>query len=658
MPTSKFSKGYKKKPGSTPPQGPPPAPPSHSGGTSGDLSIPGYTPSTPTTPYNPSAPPTPVQQQIRHKRATPSTSTANPLADQYLLSRLVDLVTPGPTAAEIAQAASTLGVKPKALSAGVSSAAGGVSAGIKELGRDVAEGVKEATKLPDHRVVRAFGHKTLGTPTLRQVSQAYDKGQLGVNRKGKLTVPATRHAAQGLAAARKEYRTRAVPHVSGVPNEDQRRFAISLSKHSKLPLKLAAEWALQEGGGWGSDGVSGGEAGEQNWLGVGYPGEPTAMSRSHYFNGVTPEQAGKNTALWLEGKIGGEFDYHAADSIIGISRLAKSGASEEEIRRYIEGPSAWGTGQISQSGVTVSGGKAPPAITQQLQAASRLAASLGIPTHQAKNAEPEKPPWLLAGGPKNVKHAVEVVGKEPLKKWLKPTNSGTAGYWRNIATLNPVFAGQLVKLAKATGEPIVVTSGYRSTEDQEAIDPGTNPAAPPGYSAHQFGMAADTEMSQRQAELAPQFGLEHGAAGPGVADPPHTELTDMGLIKKAMQYGPIRSGYAPDGWQSVGDLGSFTAPANLAEGGESYGGGAATGAAIGGALPTASGGGAPSVAAQKKQGIAPAVSLGQVPISSLLDVHSPLPRAFQQFELGEAPEEEGSGVDEGTIARILRGRRR
>jgi hypothetical protein len=122
----------------------------------------------------------------------------------------------------------------------------------------------------------------------------------------------------------------------------------------------------------------------------------------------------------------------------------------------------------------------------------------------------------------------------------------------------------------------------------------------------------------------------------------------MALIKKAMQYGPIRSGYAPAGWQSEGDLGGFTAPADLAEGGGSYAGGAVSGGSVAGGGAGVSDG---SPAATKAlASFAP--SMAQVPISSLLALQSLTPAAYDQYQLGAAPEEEGSGAT-GTIARIL-----
>lgn len=175
-----------------------------------------------------------------------------------------------------------------------------------------------------------------------------------------------------------------LPSIEGFDNPDQKEFAEWFSHYSKLPPKLAGEWTKQEGGGWGSTGVSGGQAGEQNWLGVGYPGRNTPMSESHYFNGVTPKQAAKNTALWIEGKIGHEFGYRAAPSIQRISQLAKGGASESQLRAYIEGPSEWGTGAINTGGtISVNGarqavdaGPPPKKVVKRFKAIKTLAAEI------------------------------------------------------------------------------------------------------------------------------------------------------------------------------------------------------------------------------------------------------------------------------------------
>lgn len=156
-----------------------------------------------------------------------------------------------------------------------------------------------------------------------------------------------------------------------------------------------------------------------------------------------------------------------------------------------------------------------------------------------------------------VRGAAEVLPKRKIDKWLLPSGSGSGGI-ENIYKLNPVLARQLIKVAQESGEPITVDSGQRSTEYQANIDSGTNPKAPPGLSSHQFGMAADTSMTPAQVEIAAKYGIEHGEAGAGVADPPHTELTDPALIKEALKHGPIRSSYLPAGVaDSVGDVDSW-----------------------------------------------------------------------------------------------------
>lgn len=158
----------------------------------------------------------------------------------------------------------------------------------------------------------------------------------------------------------------------------------------------------------------------------------------------------------------------------------------------------------------------------------------------------------FSGGPRQVRTAIDVIPSQKLNRWIIANG-------HDIEHLNPVLARHLIRLAKASGEPIQATSAYRSVEDQAAIDPGVNPKAPPGLSAHQFGMALDANFTPEQTQLAPRFGLEHGQASPTTPDTPHTELTDPRLIRKALRFGPIRSGFAPAGVPlSEGDLGKWS----------------------------------------------------------------------------------------------------
>lgn len=166
-------------------------------------------------------------------------------------------------------------------------------------------------------------------------------------------------------------------------------------------------------------------------------------------------------------------------------------------------------------------------------------------------------PLAFEGGPQDVRTAIDVVPKHKLFKWLQGAG-GSTGNRDNIANLNPVFARHLIRAAAKSGDPLTITSGQRMEEEQAAIDPGTNPAAPPGYSVHQFGGAVDSEPTAEQVRLLEEEGIEHGYAG-GEPDPPHTEFTDPRLIKRMTDFGPVRSGYAPAGLEeAVGDITSWS----------------------------------------------------------------------------------------------------
>jgi hypothetical protein len=628
MATGIYSKGYKKKPGSTPTREA--APSRQSGGTSGDLSIPGYTPKTPTVPYSPSAPPTSIQQGIRHETSPPPSETSagsTSLADRYLFHRLADLLTPGPTAAEIAQAASTLGVKPKALSAGVSAASKGVSEGIKELGKDVAEGVRAATKLPDHRVVRAFGHKTLGTPTLRQLTSAERKGQLQVNQKGRVTVPATRKAARELTQARRS--ASGVGQIEGVTHGPQaERFANALAKLTGISPKAIGAWVQAEGGGWGGSGVSGGEAGKNNWLGVGYPGEQTPFSQSPYFN-RSPELAAKATAAWMEGKIGHEYNYRAAPSIQSIIPQSKGKGPQAFLRAL--GSSGWGTdvGSVAQDLGMIHISPADPKVLRQLAAARVQAQKLGIPTRAVAGDLERgggKVIYVRADGQGMVKWAESVVGTQEgsakAERWGAKFGLNTVSQpWCANFVSNGLLRRGITNLPS---NPNYVPS-YEAEWSQYAV-PGGLAKAKPGdlvtFSGQHIGIyigggemisGNSSDAVSRTAVGEPSMVIRPPYRGGKVAVPESTPLPGS----------------------AIGSEGLASLPA---------------GAAVAGAEAAAGGSGAPRPPA-------PAVPLSAVPVSSLLDVHTPLPRAFGQFELGEGSQEE-SPVAEGVIARILRGRRR
>lgn len=618
-----------------------PPPPSHSGGTSGDLTIPGYTPKTPTVPYDPSAPPTPIQQQIRKEAAgstSPSATTGNSLADRYLFSRIADLITPGPTARDIAQAASTLGVKPKGLSA-PGLVAQTVSHGVQELGKDVAEGVKAATKLPDHRVVGAFGHKTLGKPTVAQLVGAAKKGTLQVNRGGKVTVPATRKAARQLAQARQGVAKSG--RIEGITHGPQaERFANTLAHLTGIDPRAIGAWVQAEGGGWGGSGISGGEAGKNNWLGVGYPGEQTPFSQSPYFNS-SPEEAAKATAAWMKGHLGGQYNYRAAPSIQRIIPSSKGKGPQAFLQAL--GQSGWGTNvsSVAQDLGMIQVTPPNPQAVQRLAAAKAQAEKLGIPTRQT-GGDLERGTgnviYVRADAQGMVKWAESALGTQEGSgkqlRWAGALGLGSTEPWCANFVSNGLLrrgfsAAELPANPNNTGTP-----GYEqwATEGRYATNIGTDLArAKPGdvlafSGAHTALYVGNGEMISgnfgNEVERTP---VSAGPAALSMVIRPHYKGGKVAVSESTPLPGSV-----------IGPGGIAAAPA----------GAAIQGAAIGGSGGTS----APRPA--------PAVSTASpVPISSLLDVHTPLPRAFSQFQLGEAPEEEGP-ASEGTIARILRGRRR
>lgn len=391
-----------------------------SGGYHGDLSIPGYKPKTPTV-----APPKkwaakgPAGTYAGAQAEYESAVTALPAAAEAVTRAATRQAAQkrAKRARKASQRKKALAltkkpaqkVKPKApkpykapdisdLGKPLGDAIGAVADAVKTVKKVKDDAVVAAVKLPEKKVTKAFGKPTLGTPKVKELVKAKKEGRLSGVRRGKVVAtPQARKAKKRLKRAQKVYAKKAKPNIEGLLNEEQERFAEALSKETGLPPKLAGDWTLKESG--ASSAGAGGEAGEQNQLGVGYPAHPTAMSQSPYFNNTTPEKAAKATAEWMEGKIGSEYDYQAAPSIQEIPKLAKAGASDAELRAYIAGPSAWGTGEIPNSPqVTASPGKAGPKATKRLKVAKKKAAKLGIKPDSPKvGAKGSSEPMKLKG---------------------------------------------------------------------------------------------------------------------------------------------------------------------------------------------------------------------------------------------------------------------
>ena len=86
-----------------------------------------------------------------------------------------------------------------------------------------------------------------------------------------------------------------------------------------------------------------------------------------------------------------------------------------------------------------------------------------------------------------------------------------------INKLDPALQTALVRLGRKSGEPVSVNEGFRTTYRQTELAEGrggaTGPAAAPGTSRHEFGNAADLNLTAKQRSLLGAVGLSNGGSG-------------------------------------------------------------------------------------------------------------------------------------------------
>lgn len=218
----------------------------------------------------------------------------------------------------------------------------------------------------------ALEKKTLGSPSLEELLEAGQEDTLDINRAGKLTTPRVRRANRSLAAARADLaRTTGIQGITHGP--EATAFAEELAKDTGLDPRFVGAWVQSEGGGFSA----GGEAGKNNWLGVGYPGEPTAFGRSQYFAG-SGRAAGRATADWIKGKIGHEgYGYGAAPGVQAILPRA-AGKGPIAALNALE-QSGWGTdtSAVAQNLGSISA-RSNPQAQRAFKVAARNARDVGL----------------------------------------------------------------------------------------------------------------------------------------------------------------------------------------------------------------------------------------------------------------------------------------
>lgn len=125
--------------------------------------------------------------------------------------------------------------------------------------------------------------------------------------------------------------------------------------------------------------------------------------------------------------------------------------------------------------------------------------------------------------------------------------------------LHPAFSrkiGELIDKAAAHGLELYVQEGYRSPEAQAKI-PSANTRAKPGFSFHNYGLAADIVFRnntggpswdekhdwKRLGELGRTIGLEWGGDWKSIKDRPHFQYSPhhgIGEIRHFYQEGGLR----------------------------------------------------------------------------------------------------------------------
>lgn len=327
-----------------------------------------------TVPALPSSPAAsrPVYSPRTRTYQRPATSTVPTLTQQ-----LSDLITPGPTAHETAEAAQRLGVKPKE---GVGALAGGLGAAAASLAHAASQGANEISqdvrKIPKQRISSDLGRKTLGTPTAGQVFDSVIHGQARVNKGGKLTVPATRQASQKLVAAKR--RVANTTGVTGPLTPGQKTFVQHYAKLTGLDPRVVAAQALAEES--GSAAQQREAEGNHNWLNIGYfDSGPGAITKQGVWS--TPESAAKASAEFTKGNWGGASS--------GIQHILTSDNASPQRQINAIGNSGWATsayGDALRRTFPEVGVKSNPKALARLQAAKGAAQKLGIPT-QAGDVE-------------------------------------------------------------------------------------------------------------------------------------------------------------------------------------------------------------------------------------------------------------------------------
>jgi hypothetical protein len=435
-------------------------------------------------------------------------------------------------------------------------------------------------------------------PSLPPGSPTFDPKAIEARRMPAATPNSAAPNASQLVARLKQAVAQGTPReqIQGPLTSGQKIFGETLAQKTGLSPHVVAAWELAENS--DANAVQKDAQNYHNWLNIG------PFLQSPRFD--TPQGGGKATAKFLEGKLWG-----AGANIPSI--VTTAGKSDAEQMRAIEnsGFSATGYGAGGTLNTTYSqvDGRSRPAQPLPQHLVNRAQDVLGKQRTQ-RIIQGGGTGSASSGGPKPLP-------EQQLTRWLQPTESaseiaGELGVKTKranieITKLDPAFQRALVAVAKESGQPIGVNEGFRTRYRQEQLASGaggaTGPAAAPGTSEHEFGRAADLEMTPQQVALLSKHGLSNNVV-PG--EPWHVQLADS-------------SAYAQ-------------APASAA-GSASYGAAPSSGGSVsaGAGLPPALGGGTSFDRGKTRVG-----STGSMPTPLAFAAHAVTPAELQAAKQGDA----------------------
>lgn len=330
--------------------------------------------------------------------------------------------------------------------------------------------------------------------------------------------PHPRRVAKKLTRAYKK----ATPEITGLSDPNQAAFAAELSKQTGLSPRVVAAWVRQEGGNL--------NPGDNNWLNIGAfdSGFDQGIMGDPRFR--DPKSAAKVTADFLRGKV-----YGASE---GIQQILNAAGASDQAQIQAIANSGWASDPNYASNIAANYQDVSADVGKEVpkQLIERGFKVLGKDATKAilKGGKVVKDPKAGKGtGPVKVDSAKAEIRAGAIEKASKKEDKYFSyDHSTDRAWFDPILKQQLVKLAKASGEPITLNSGFRTLSEQKAAyadyQSGGALAATPGSSNHEYGLAADISLTDTQRSMLSKFGLGLPVGG----EDWHVEVTDPALKAK------------------------------------------------------------------------------------------------------------------------------